>query len=443
MFCTYVLAYTLVAVSFLGHFATPSPMEITNGELNVQRQYKNRDVGVQQCSPVAGNDRSANLKYVIAIKSLAIWSVIKQRTLTIKTQPQIGEIAEKSPDQLTDQELIKLKQACQDGLKCVSVDQLLMLQTLQARTDDDKILTQTAITNIINVITQYTTEYHQAMYKYAEIKESDDLTKVTKMMTIIVKDNKELCQINDDAVADENNTKDDDAIDTGVSNVSTNKYLSNNETPNNGSPDKIMTPDHGPSTITNNNTDNTTDSQPNSMSKSSPTNITAVPNNVVYDSTKIIAPNTNVSNKTNDSNNTVINTSQTSNGDGGNNYVDFSNGDGDNSKGKNINNITSAGHNNKNVLRKGFVEDGNINKSEMVSYSVNNGLITKGVITMTKANNGIVSIGVLNNGPTNYGVVKNKTDNGKVMISNNINPQDYVSYVDSLYSTIIKQFKNE
>lgn len=438
-------AYVLVALTFFVRFSTSSPMEITNEELYVQKKHEDHVVEVQRCNPAASNDRSTNLKYITAIQSLTIWSEIKKRILTMKLQPQIGKISEKPPDKLTDKELLKLKQVCQEGLKCVAVDQLIALRMIVEPTNDGKVLVRKTITKIINVLTQYTTEYHQDTYKYAEIKDSDDLTKVKEMVTIIVEDNRELCQIDVDVVADEKNFKDDDTTNTGASNVSTIKALSNNKTPDNGIPYKTTVVNDGPSIAVNNNTNNT-DGQPDSTSNT--TYVSTVPDNVTYDDSKTIAPNTNVPSKTNDSNITdaSISINKANNDDkfvDSNIIIEYTEnskeGD-DNSKDNNIHaDITSAGSSNKNVSRIGYAKDSIVNNGKMFTFNINNGIINKAVINMTNANNnGIISVGNVDDGATNQGIVKNRNNNG--MISNNIKTQDYMSSVNKLYSTVLKEF---
>lgn len=141
------------------------------------------------------DDRSSNLKYVMAIQSSTIWPVIKKRSVTINTGQRLDDsVAEKSPNDMSDQELAQLKQACHDGLKCVAVDQLLVLYQVREQLSDGNTSVRTAITKITEVITQYTREYHEDVYEYEAVTQSDDPSKVYDSVTTIVQDNKELCQ---------------------------------------------------------------------------------------------------------------------------------------------------------------------------------------------------------------------------------------------------------
>jgi len=173
-------------------------------EEQIQGQIK------ESAQVVAVGDRSSNLKYVMAIQSSSIWTDIIQRSLTINSPQRLdASVAEKSPNDLSDEELAQLKQACHDGLKCVAVDQLLVLKRVREPLGDGNTSVRLAITKITQVITKYTTEYHEDVYQYEEVTQSDDPSKVYESVTNIVEDNKELCQIDVSAVEtrEENTTE--------------------------------------------------------------------------------------------------------------------------------------------------------------------------------------------------------------------------------------------
>lgn len=424
MLCTYVLGSVLVALTFIDHFVIPSPVEGTYEELNVKSKGEKLSMEVHQCSPIPVGDRSSNLKYVLVIKSLTIWHEIKKRTLTIKTQPKIGEIAEKSLESLTDHELVKLRQICHDGLKCVSVDQLIVLKTVLKSTNNGDVSVQTVMTKITEVLTKYTTECYQGKHKYMIIKDSDDINRVSDIVTNIVNDNKVLCQIDDKAVAGENRTKNDNTTNTKFFNGTTNKDLSNNKTPNNGTLHPLFVITNGTKSAVGNKNTSSTGIQPNSTHETNSSNVKTEKDSVIVD----------------ESNNRSYSDEPVSPNEEyyKNNYVDLDNGRND--KNDIYTDIASSGSFNKNVTRKGAVENGIVNNGKMRVYNINNGVINKGTIHQAKGTNGIISVGTVNNGQTNYGVVNNSTNNGKKAKFNNFNTQMYLSSMNSIYSDMLEQF---
>ncbi|XP_060833485.1 putative uncharacterized protein DDB_G0282133 [Rhopalosiphum padi] len=191
-----MLASTLAMSTVLGRSSGTTPTRVTYmEEEQIQGQIDD------SAQVVAVGDRSSNLKYVMAIQSSSIWTDIKQRSLTINSPQRLDDAtAEKSPNDLSDEELAKLKQACHDGLKCVAVDQLLVLKQVREPLGDGNTSVRMAITKITQVITEYTTEYHEDVYQYEKVTQSDDPSKVYESVTNIVEDNKELCQIDVSAV---------------------------------------------------------------------------------------------------------------------------------------------------------------------------------------------------------------------------------------------------
>lgn len=222
MLFAFALTSALAVSAVLGRSSGPIPTHLTF--VKEERIQGHLD---ETAEIVDVHDRSSNLKYVMAIQSSGIWTDIKKRSLTIKTgQPLDDELIGKSPVDLSDGELARLKQACHDGLKCVAVDQLLVLKQVRESQADGKLSVRTVITKITQVITRYTNEYHKDVYQYEPVTQSDDPSKVYESVTNIVEDNKELCQIDYDAsviVDDKSLPKNDDgeAVGGAVANNNT------------------------------------------------------------------------------------------------------------------------------------------------------------------------------------------------------------------------------
>ncbi|XP_022174191.1 uncharacterized protein DDB_G0287625-like [Myzus persicae] len=233
MLFSYFLASALTISAALGRSSGPEPRYV---------MYETEDSSIGKSEETAQimdvNDRSSNLKYVMAIQSSSIWEEIKKRSLTLhRPQKLDGTVDENSPDDLTDQELAQLKQACHDGLKCVAVDQLIVLEQVKEPLVGGKVSVRTAITKITQVLTQYTTEYHEDVYQYEAVSESDDESKVYNSVTTIVEDNKELCRIDFTPPTEENNPKDVDgkSVPVAADNPRTINYNTiNNYNINNG-----------------------------------------------------------------------------------------------------------------------------------------------------------------------------------------------------------------
>lgn len=191
MLFAFALTSALAVSAVLGRFSEPTPTQLT-----LMTEERIQGYSDETAQIVAVDDRSSNLKYVMAIQSSSIWTDIKKRSLTIKTGQRLDdELIGKSPVDLSDEELARLKQACHDGLKCVAVDQLLVLKQVREPHADGKLSVRTVITKITLVITRYTNEYHKDEYQYETVTQSDDPFKVYESVTNIVEDNKELCQI--------------------------------------------------------------------------------------------------------------------------------------------------------------------------------------------------------------------------------------------------------
>lgn len=455
---TNVFISTILVLTVFSRLANSVPMQIMSENLEIQNKHEITTVGIAEL-----NDRSSNLKYVLAIQSSSIWSAIKQKTLMIKTLPQLGEISEKSLDDLTDQELLKLKKACHDGLKCVAIDQLMVLQTVMEPMANGKMSVRTAITKITKVISEYTYEYHQDSYVYEEVQESDDRFKIHEAVTTIVNDNRELCQLDIDTADDagksakDNNTSSGDT--TPVKNLTVNfgtinNYNINDGTINNvsvtpsgetnkkesashqssnkdGTPEPsyliIVDPQSAGPKLENRNSGSQDDVHHGSENVDNGKR--AVPTNAPNDTSATDVPETGT-----DDTNILKN----------NNYVSLSNkGDcGCTTTGCGCGcstdvGVASAGSFNEGNVRNGNVRNGIINNGDLKQNKVNNGSINKGTIDQADANGGIISVGTVNNGPTNYGTYSNSTNNGTEAEFNNHDIQQYVASIDNMYSTIL------
>lgn len=190
MFLTYVPMFVMMILRILVPVTNTQSVGVIYEDVNVKLKSDASLVVLKQ------TDRESNLKFVMAIQNLCFWTQIKKRSLMIYTEPKAESVINKSLNSLSDQELLKLKQMCQDGLKCIAVDHLIVLtQQFMQMTDDSKTLVRTAITKITKVLTQYTSEYHEDTYQYEEVTDKDDTTKVYSCVTKILKDNEELCLV--------------------------------------------------------------------------------------------------------------------------------------------------------------------------------------------------------------------------------------------------------
>ncbi|CAI6350582.1 unnamed protein product [Macrosiphum euphorbiae] len=192
----FIINFVLLASALTSSSVLGGPSGPTSRQMTYAKETKTVMRSDETAQVLAVGDRSSNLKYVMAIQKSTIWDEIKKRSLTINTSQGLDdEVAGKSPDDLTDQELAQLKQACHDGLKCVAVDQLLVLKQVKEQLGDGQVSVRTAITKITQVLTQYTTEIHEDVYQYEAVQKSDDQSKVYESVTTIVEDNKELCRV--------------------------------------------------------------------------------------------------------------------------------------------------------------------------------------------------------------------------------------------------------
>lgn len=475
----YVMMFFTVMA--LGHLSNSTPMEVSYEDLTVQRKSEQMEalVGTEESSPSNdGGGRSSNLKYVKAIQNSSIWEEVKKRSLTIRTRVD-GKIISKAPETLTDEELLQLKQACHDGLKCVAVDQLLVLKRVEVASEDGKKAVKLAITKITKVITAYTTEYHEDTYQYAEVAESDDPSKVYQSVTTIVEDNRELCMIDvpvssdgkscskdDKNDGDSTDTADDD---TDPKNRTVNQYNINYGTINtaniNVQPnDEKTTDDTDSKPIVRDQSTSTDDdksspkprvivvrlSPDGSADETTPKNSDPVhglqnPGAQQCKCADKVAVKTGTESHpppspSADSSTSAKKSKPAVAGDKTKNppnkhFVGVKNEkvDGDTSVG-----IASAGALNKNSSKKGYVEDGSLNNGNMKVYNVNNGMINKGIVNRSKADGGVISVGTVNTGPNNYGSADTYTNNGTQATMNSYDVQQFATTIDKMYSAILE-----
>ncbi|XP_027847286.2 uncharacterized protein MAL13P1.304-like [Aphis gossypii] len=237
MLFAFALTSALAMSAVLGRSSGPIPTQLT-----FVREERIQGHSDETAQIVDVDGRSSNLKYVMAIQSSSIWTDIKKRSLTIKTGQRLDdELIEKSPVDLSDEELARLKLACHDGLKCVAVDQLLVLKQVREPQADGKLSVRTVITKITQVISRYTKEYHKDVYQYEAVTQSDDPSKVYESVTNIVEDNKELCQIDYDASA----IVDDKSLPKNVDGEAVGGAVVNNNTSGNYNTIKNLSVDDG------------------------------------------------------------------------------------------------------------------------------------------------------------------------------------------------------
>lgn len=458
----------LLVLTVLNGLTSSVPMQIVSENVNIQCKDETTELGIAEL-----NDRSSNLKYVLAIQSSTIWSAVKEKTLTIITQPRLDDIFEKSPDNLSDRELLRLKKACNDGLKCVAVDQLMLLQTVMEPIDNGKMSVRTAITKITKVISQYTTEYHEDSYEYAEVKESDDPFTINRTVTTIMEDNKELCQIDIGTARHTKNrfgNKKNGSDTKPVKNLTFNFGTINNVNINDGTINNV---EIKPSDETDDEKSSDLRRRPSNNGTPDPSYIVIVdPQNIAADQSiprygngfkdevHRDTPKTDVSNKKiaspdtaavasssmSDSTNATDAPETSSNNASsilkGNNYVSLNNnGDGGSNAdcrcSDNEVDIASAGPSSESKVSKGYVEDGTINNGEMKEFNINKGSINKGLIEGSNADGGIINVGTVNNGPVNYGTYNNFINNGTENEFNNYDTQEYVTSIDDMFSDIL------
>lgn len=460
-----LISTTLVVLMVFSRLANSVPMQLMFENVDVQNEHEISKMGIAVL-----DDRSSNLKYVLAIQSSSIWSAIKQKTLKITTLPQLGDISEKSLDQLTDQELLTLKKACHDGLKCVAVDQLLVLQTIMEPMVNGKMLVRTAITKITKVISEFTTEYHQDSYEYEEVQESDDELKIHEAVTTIVNDNIELCQVGIDTADDtkkstngnasSSDTKPDknltvnfgtinnyninegtiNSVDVRPSDETNNKKWSSLQcTKKDGTPEPIYLITVDPKSAdlkleTRHSELQDEDYQNNNVRRKVDNGKHGVICDSAHTSPKTVGPS-NMSNHTNakdvpktgandandlENNNNVFLSNK---GDGG--HIDCGcNADVD---------VVGKGLYNEGNSRKGHVTEGTINNGNMKEYNINKGSINQGTINKSDANGGIINVGTVNNGPTNYGTYNTQEDSDSPKI------QEYLASIEQMYSEVLNR----
>lgn len=503
MFFAYVLASILaVSVVFGGPAKVDLPkMELVYEGIDVQREKEQVTaiIGDAQRDNAAVNDRSSNLKYVFTLQKSSIWDEIKQKTLTIKTQVD-GKMIERRPESLSDQELEQLKRACHDGLKCVAVDQLIVLKTVKEPSNDDgkTAAVLTAITKITKVITEYTTEYHEDTYQYSEVTEADDPSKVYQSVTTILEDNKDLCSI--DAVSFESSTTNYDRATNPKTEAASkndiernygtiNNYHVNKDTvnmaniiflpSNDEKTDKNIpkpVPSNGNDSLKNVTQENIV--QGKELKNSPPTarqdksnkvhsNVDTQKSNTTQDTTRtgnqinereskahdarqnddhdITSQDNPEDNKKTINSNTSISSDAKAPTDDNHNRTNSVNIENPGGLGNNNSStdIASSGSSNQHNVKKGHVLNGNLNNGTMKVYNHNYGVITDGEINDSKADNGTINIGTINEGPITYTTTNDTSNNKKTLQLNNINMLQYANNLREIYSNMLKDFSKK
>lgn len=489
MKCTYfVLAFATLATSItfgavIVVTKAPAEVTVTKEDIQTQAQETIEFLGIEKSIPANGDNRAANLKFVKAIQSSSIWSEIKRRSLTVRTEPKLDQVLKstgnRSPDNLSDDELTQLKKACHDGLKCVAVDQILVLKKVKEPLEpmnSNYVSTRLAITKITKVLTDYTNEYHEDTFQYEVVKASDDPSKVYVSMTTIVEDNKELCKIDNGSHSsysnqntDDDNSKNIDQHGT-VNNYNINNGTINNATVNIDSSDNTKDTKDTKDTPYNETSDNVDvsngtssggnlpngASSNNDISSTNPTESSTTtalvpyvpPTSIIPDNHETSAEASNVGTSQNDisvNKGTVatqnvepkIAEDETQADNVKDNYVKSEGGNGNEPTYVSAD-IASSGPHNKNNLKKGIVDDGTLNNGKINSLNINKGTINKGVINKSKADNGIINVGTVNNGPVNAGQIKNNNNNGTIATLDNYQIQQFVKSVDKMYSSILE-----
>ncbi|XP_025207358.1 uncharacterized protein LOC112603140 [Melanaphis sacchari] len=470
MLFAFMLASALAATTaVLGRSIEPSPaLQMTLVEENqIESQYE------ETGQILATDDRSSNLKYVMAIQSSSIWTEIKKRSLTINAPQGLNDVAiDKSLENLSDEELALLKQVCHDGLKCVAVDQLLVLYSVREPLGDGKLSVRTVITKITEVITKYTDEYHEDVYEYEAVTQSDDSSKVYESVTTIVEDNKELCQIDIGAVAvaaavecyfeevDGGGSVDTrSAVPPVVNNdVTVNyneveNYNVNNDTVNIAS---IKAPPTSDGVVVTLGTDDPAENRSpdrryvdGAVSGTSTGNETATTVKPVSTAdgrqTSAGRPPPTADGVSGDRGDRwrrpedFDRKSAPSGSDVGKNNETTVKNAAENGHAESNSDVVIAGSQDDASVRKGYVANGTLNNGNMVEYDINNGTINTGNIEGSTADSGIINVGTVNNGPVNYGTYDKLTNNGSLVALNGNDVQKYLSSVDNMYSTILER----
>lgn len=496
MFVTYVLASILAVSSVLGgpNRVDLPQMELSYKSLNVQREEKEMSATMgMEPSAVnneANDDRSSNLKFVATIQKSSIWNEIKDKTLTIKTQVD-GKMIERDPKSLSDQELYQLKKACHDGLKCVAVDQLIVLKTVKEPSTDDgnSEVVRTAITKITKVITDYTTEYHEDKYQYSEVTESDDPSKVYQSVITILEDNRELCKI--DAVSIESSAANNDTMKisepvdaTGASknNIVRNygtidNYYVNKDTVNVANINILPSDDEKtnknvskPGASANSDDRSKNINQEKSVQGKENTPSSAILNNADPKNSNATRETAKSVDQTNNKRSKPLggeqNADQDENAKDSKTTVDSSpvvssdakapaentnsrtnsvnmNNPGGAGKSSLTTDITSSGSSSKQDVKKGYVLKGMLNNGGMQQYNQNHGVVTEGEISNVNANNGTISIGTINQGPVTYSTNNDNSSNKKVLELNNLDVDQFAKQIVQTYSRMLSDFSKQ
>lgn len=479
---TILVSAAFLAGTALGGRTTQTEVTYENEEMQKTEETTTATAGMEKSGSVSWTsggvlERSSNLKYVTAIRKSSMWTDVKKRTLTINSQVN-SEIMDKSPETMSDQELVLVKQACHDALKCVAVDQLLVLKTIKQQTSDGdgKTGVHKAITKITKVITDYTDESHHDSYEYFAVSETDDSSKVYQSVTTIVEDNRELCKSSDDRNVDVSrddspafgsddrsepvyygSSSDDDDDPVAVDQqkqILQNFGTINNYNINQGTINSAVV-NLGPS-------DGKSDGGRDAASADDDiavrvtlgTDDESVSVNGPRPASDESAAREDDGASEHDSNDdfkepregdekTPLEDRHDASGTGADNgAVNKLEIDNTNKGGCGDTNVDVAvsGANNESQVRKGYVDDGYLNNGDTKMYNINNGTINRGVISGSNAENGTISIGTINNGPISYENNNDSSVNSVASTLNNLNVQQYASNINDIYSKILDEF---
>lgn len=440
-----VMTVLLVSTTYIGTGSaarTPTQMVYEDVKTHIEQTTTSSyaETGKNSAAPVTDGDRTTNLRFVTAIQNSSIWIEIKKRSLTVRTEPRLDQVLEftdnRSPESLSDEELAKLKRACHDGLKCVAVDQILVLKRVKQPLNDDMVLIRTVVYKITKVLTDYTTEYDEDTYRYEVIEESDGPSKVYESMTTIIEDNRKLCQIDDIYPGDQVNTVN---VDLSVGNNSKGAHLyggasaggvtssdgvSNDADNSSKTPNDDVTPYDGGSSTSPANDNTVTPNDGVTPTKTSDNDITYTVTGAADDVPAVNKGTVAIRSKPETNEN--LKTNGVGIGGGKNNIHGDVDAD-----------VASSGSFNEHDVQKGKVSNSVLNNGEIDSLNVNKGTINRGYINESTADRGIISVGTVNNGPTNLGSVQNNTNNGNVAQVDNYDIQQFVNTLDKMYSSVL------
>lgn len=382
MLFAYLLALIIIVSTVI---ATPT--------VSIKRPFQNVENTIENTDPSNDNDRTKNVEFLQLIRhsNEDTWSQIKKYSLTINNnKPELNELFNKSPEDLSDQQLDQFTKICYDGFMCMTVDKLVLLKSeSESIMDKDKNMSITIIfKKIIKVVNIISIKFGKGTRTYQEANENDDNSKIYKSVTAILQDYEKLCSVN--VSADSKGNTNDKIINNGTVVC-----------------DDII-----------DNTDNNADIA--ASSKREDSDKIANDNSTIVDQSETMESGKSLGNMV-----SLKNISKNNDGNDGENTIESG--------------ITTAGSYNKNRMNTGLVVDGILNNGKAVVYNINNGVINKGIISDSNANGGIINVGTVNAGHTNYGDVKITNKTGPTIEINNVDPK--MRSIEKIYSFMLNNLK--